>query len=78
MSMTASQRIHEIEMIQRQITAFGHTVKRDGLLCLTVNNSHAHQASLEDMHAYLSGYLQACETYEWRDATRTGETDDGT
>ncbi len=66
-----AQRSHEIEMMMLQVAHYGHTVENDSsYLCLSIDRKHMHQASSQDMHAYLSGYLAACEQYEWRDASK--------
>jgi hypothetical protein len=76
--MRPEQRGHEIKMMMDQISKYGHTIENEGsYLCLNIDQRHMHQASSQDMHAYLSGYLAACEQYEWRSATRSeGVTDE--
>jgi hypothetical protein len=66
--MTTAERNKEIAMMLAQIIQHGHVIKRDSSLCLSINGRHEHQSSIKNMHAFLSGYLAAVETYEWRDA----------
>jgi hypothetical protein len=67
--MMVGERNREIVMMAGRIKRHGHDLKLDGL-CLRINDRHEHQATRKDLHAFLSGFLAAVETYEWRAAKR--------